>query len=254
MYGLSDFEDVSTELELQFTAAANLLQQLVGSLDQATLLRFYGLYKQSTVGPCNTPKPGLFALQAKAKWYAWHELGSMTADEAMHRYVQHMDELRPGWQTNAAAENGSASGGVGTAAAGWVAVSRLSADPDEVLDDAQKTCADYVKEGNRQRTAELLSTVADVNALDGEGMALIHWAADRGSVDVLREVLAAGADVDARDANGQTALHYACSVGHVECVLCLVSAGAQRSLPDGEGVTCAEVAASVEIRALVLDG
>lgn len=245
---MSDFEDDSSELEQQFGAAAKHLERLVAQLDQTVLLRFYGLYKQATVGACNVPKPGLFALQAKAKWYAWNELGAMDGEEAMRRYVQQMDELQPGWLAAAAPTAGGSGAG---AAASWVAVSRPSADPGDALDDAQKTVVDYVKEGNRQRTEELLPAVANVNALDADGLALIHWAADRGCAEVLDAVLRGGADVDARDAGGQTALHYACSVGHAECVRRLVAAGATRTAVDGDGVTCAEVAASDEIRALL---
>ena len=34
-------------------------------LSNETKLEFYGLYKQATVGPCNTSKPGLFDLKGK---------------------------------------------------------------------------------------------------------------------------------------------------------------------------------------------
>lgn len=244
MSGLSDFEDDSTELEQEFAAAAKHLERLVGTLDQPSLLQFYGLYKQATVGPCNVPKPGLFALQAKAKWNAWNDLQSLASDAAMQRYVDKMSALQPEWRGN----NDTAGGT--TPKEQWVAVSRLTMS-DAPLDDAQKTCADFVKEGNLERSADLLRTIADVNALDDGGLALIHWAADRGSVAVLRTILAAGADVNRTDADGQTALHYACSVGHADCVQALLEAGAERNVVDAEGVTCAEVAACSEIRALV---
>ena len=35
---------------------------------------FYGLYKQATVGPCNTPKPSCFLWADVAKWQRWQEL------------------------------------------------------------------------------------------------------------------------------------------------------------------------------------
>lgn len=31
-------------------------------------LQLYGLYKQATVGDCNTPKPAIYEFVAKAKW------------------------------------------------------------------------------------------------------------------------------------------------------------------------------------------
>jgi len=36
------------------------------------LLKLYSLYKQGTVGDCNTEKPGMFDFKGKAKWEAWN--------------------------------------------------------------------------------------------------------------------------------------------------------------------------------------
>lgn len=250
----SDFEDDSTELEHDFAAAAKHLEGCVTQLEQSVLLEFYALYKQATVGACNVPKPGLFALQAKAKWFAWQALGAeMSTEEAMQRYVDRMTAWQPEWRVGKrSGADGSNSGN--TPKAHWVSVSRPSPlnDDEKPLEDSQKTCTDYVKEGNRQRCIELLPTVADVNALDANGMALIHWAADRGCAHVLQAVLDAGADVNRQDADGQTALHYACSVGHADCVRGLLAAGAERTAKDAEGVTCADVAANEEIRSMVV--
>lgn len=246
----SDFEDDSTELEQDFAAAAKHLERLAGKLDQATLLGFYGLYKQATVGPCTTPKPGLFAMAAKAKWHAWNDVRSLAGDVAMQRYVERLTALRPDWRAGIGGEVGA----TGTKSH-WAAVSRLSLEEygDKPLAEADKTCVDYVKEGNWQRCSMLVPTLppAQLDALDADGLALLHWAADRGCTQVLDVVLAAGADVNGRDADGQTALHYACSVGHADCVGRLLKAGANRELVDGGGETAAEVAASGEIRMMV---
>ena len=37
-------------------------------------LKLYALFKQATVGPCNTPKPGMMDFVNRAKWTAWSEL------------------------------------------------------------------------------------------------------------------------------------------------------------------------------------
>lgn len=243
-----DFEDDSTELELQFAAAAKRLEQLVTQLDQQRLLEFYALYKQATVGACNTPKPGIFSLQARAKWHAWTELAAMNTETAMRAYVSKMTELQPDWQ---ACKTGAKS------TASWAAVSRPIGEPDADASGGGSDgsgIADAIKVGDLQRVVDLLPGVPDVNALDAAGLALLHWAADRGDSAVLAAVLAApGCDVNVRDESGQTALHYACSVGHAECVAMLLRAGAERNAADAEGQTCAEVAASEEIRRLVVE-
>uniref|UniRef100_A0A4W5M1U9 Acyl-CoA-binding domain-containing protein 5 n=1 Tax=Hucho hucho TaxID=62062 RepID=A0A4W5M1U9_9TELE len=55
------------------------------------MLKFYSYYKQSTLGPCNTPRPGFWDPMGKVKWDAWNDLGEMTKEEAMTAYV---DELK----------------------------------------------------------------------------------------------------------------------------------------------------------------
>ena len=37
---------------------------------------------QATMGPCNTPKPGMMDFVGKAKWDAWNNLKSM--DQVSH--------------------------------------------------------------------------------------------------------------------------------------------------------------------------
>lgn len=37
-------------------------------------LKLYALFKQATIGPCNTPKPGMMDFVNRAKWTAWSEL------------------------------------------------------------------------------------------------------------------------------------------------------------------------------------
>lgn len=57
------------------------------------MLRFYGLYKQSTEGKCNQPKPSFWAVINKAKWDAWKCLGNMPKEEAMKKYVEELKQV-----------------------------------------------------------------------------------------------------------------------------------------------------------------
>lgn len=49
-------------------------------------LKFYGLYKQATVGKCNIGRPWTYNVIECAKWNAWNALGSMSKETAMLRY------------------------------------------------------------------------------------------------------------------------------------------------------------------------
>jgi len=55
------------------------------------LLRFYAYFKQATIGPNNQPKPSFWDVVNRAKWQAWYNLGNMSKENAMQKYV---DELK----------------------------------------------------------------------------------------------------------------------------------------------------------------
>ncbi|GCB74097.1 hypothetical protein scyTo_0003184 [Scyliorhinus torazame] len=57
------------------------------------MLKFYSYYKQATLGPCNTPRPGFWDPIGKYKWDAWNSLGDMTKEEAMIAYVEEMKKV-----------------------------------------------------------------------------------------------------------------------------------------------------------------
>ncbi|XP_011300721.1 acyl-CoA-binding domain-containing protein 6 [Fopius arisanus] len=219
-----------SDLENRFSRAADHLQSLVASLDSGQLLGFYGLYKQATVGPCDTPKPSWYQAQAKQKWEAWRSLGSMGKAEAMEKYVSALKKLNDNW------EDESKIGG-----RAWVAVSSM-VNTDDTLNDGDKTLLDWVKEGNEDKVREtLMRNSSIVNSPDESNMLPIHWAADRGHMLTIKCLIERGADIDAQDNDGQTPLHYAASCGHADVVEYLLSIGA-KSLKDHDGLTPKQVA------------
>lgn len=239
MTDVSEIED--TVAEEQFNRAAKYLETIANDLDQNVLLKFYALYKQATVGDCNTSKPGMFSLQAKAKWNSWNDLKGTSKVDASNRYVTYLTEINAQWPIEAGKLNDK-----------WVSVSRPQIADLEELDDADKTCFDFVKEGNVKKLQELLDSCVDVakpllNAKDDTGMSLVHWAADRGYSTIIEILFKYGADVNIQDAEGQTALHYAASIGHIECVQMLMAFGADLMICDNDGQNCIDVAQSSTI-------
>lgn len=51
------------------------------------LLTVYSLYKQGTVGNCNTEKPGFLDFKGKAKWEAWNKLQGVSQEQAKQQYI-----------------------------------------------------------------------------------------------------------------------------------------------------------------------
>ena len=49
-------------------------------------LKMYALYKQATVGDCNTTRPGMFDFVGKSKWDAWNAQKGVSTEDAMTGY------------------------------------------------------------------------------------------------------------------------------------------------------------------------
>lgn len=63
--------------------------------DDRTKLKLYGLYKQATVGDCNTSRPGMFAsMKDKYKWDAWKERKGMSKDDAKREYISLVEKIK----------------------------------------------------------------------------------------------------------------------------------------------------------------
>lgn len=196
-------------------------------------LKFYGFYKQALEGKCNQPKPPLYDLKGRKKWYAWFEMGSMTKEEAMGSYIGLVKMINPTFETEKT---------------GWVTVSTFINDERPLLEN-EKTISDWVKEGDLERVK---SFSGNVNINDAMGMAPIHWASDRGDLVMLRFLVEdCFADVNFQDNTGQTALHYAVSCGHEDISKYLVSKEAKTNIPDEDGVTAIEMCCDEKIKSIL---
>ena len=242
-----EFEDTDENDEL-FTKATQHVQRTHDQLLPNDLLELYGLYKQATVGKCNTPKPSMFSMQGRAKWSAWNDLGDMTSDKAKELYIEKLKELDPKWFQNI--QSGVKS--TNSTGTGWVVHSvELPPDNQHTKEEHEKNMFDFVKDHNLERIKQTLQQ-SDLQLLDEHGMGLIHWATDANDIDILKYLLTSGCPVNMRDSEQQqTALHYAVSCGHEECVKLLLQYGADKTLQDVDGQTCFDVADDPKIRLLL---
>lgn len=65
----------------------------VGGLADENKLAIYGLFKQATIGDCNTSRPGMLDFKGKAKWDAWDAKKGMSQEDAKIAYVDLLIEL-----------------------------------------------------------------------------------------------------------------------------------------------------------------
>lgn len=221
-----DFDD----LEETFQRSTDFLARNHDKSElKANLLKFYGLYKQASVGNCDTKRPGIFQLTARSKWDAWNEFSDLSKSQAMEKYIDLLTVALPDWNKGKKEC--------------WVSVSTPALPIENIIPDSEKTITDFIKEGDSDNFKASLSSKDNKNELDENGLGLIHWATDRNQLQIL-ELLLNNKDINInlQDSDGQTALHFASSCGHLDCIRLLIQHGADRKLLNNDNETAADVA------------
>jgi len=79
-----------------FNEAAKTFGDLAsgGKLSNEEKLEGYGLFKQATVGDNTTAEPGMFSMEAKAKWKAWESRKGLSKEEAQKSYIELTEKLQ----------------------------------------------------------------------------------------------------------------------------------------------------------------
>jgi diazepam-binding inhibitor (GABA receptor modulating acyl-CoA-binding protein) len=80
-------------LENNFNMSCMLIKTLVKSPSNKDLLYLYGIYKQATIGNCNTEEPSKLSFKQHAKWSAWNVNKDIDNSVAMAFYIAKVDEI-----------------------------------------------------------------------------------------------------------------------------------------------------------------
>lgn len=234
-----EFSIMTSNVENDFKKACRYVEMTHHKLSKDLLIELYALYKQATVGPCNIQKPSLFDFAARAKWTSWSKLGDMSSRVAMSSYVGRLSRDEPLWS----AECSDQSENTG------ISVSSMS--PEEDIPESEKNLFDWVRQGKldniKRHSKETIIEIRDEN-----GLSVLHWACDRGHLDVTQFLVnQIGMDVNIRDDEKQTPLHYAAACGHIEVCTFLIKSNARTNVKDCNNQTPEEIAENDTIRKLL---
>uniref|UniRef100_A0A7C1CFG8 Zinc-ribbon domain-containing protein n=1 Tax=Thermofilum adornatum TaxID=1365176 RepID=A0A7C1CFG8_9CREN len=108
--------------------------------------------------------------------------------------------------------------------------------------DIDKELIKAVKSRDIKKVKELLEKGANPNAKDGDEKTPLHYAAEKGSVDIAKLLINKGANVNAKSCDGFTPLHVAAMKGNLPVVELLLESGADPNAIDKYGKTPAELA------------
>src|SRR5262245_4845227 len=118
--------------------------------------------------------------------------------------------------------------------------------------------ADAAEQRNWSRVRALLTSHAEVNAAQPDGMTALHWAVYHDDAEAVRLLLGAGASVRAANRYGVTPLSLACTNGSATIAKALLDAGADANgmLPGGETplMTAARTGSAGVVKALLARG
>ncbi|KAK9291445.1 hypothetical protein L1049_019393 [Liquidambar formosana] len=239
-----DWEGVeSTELDEEFSAAtafvaASAADRLSQKVSNDVQLQLYGLYKIATEGPCSTPQPSALKMTARAKWQAWQKLGAMPPEEAMQKYIAIVTELYPSWASGSTnksrgggndAPSSDAKGPMGPVFSSFVYEEESGT---ELKMDAIHA---FAREGEVENLLKCVESGVSVNLKDSEGRTPLHWAVDRGHLNITELLVSRSADINAKDDEGQTPLHYAAVCDREAIAEFLVKHNAAADVKDNDG-------------------
>lgn len=86
-----------------------------------------------------------------------------------------------------------------------------------------------------------------------DDMGAIHFAAQKGHLEVIKILVTSGVSVKSSNRKGMTALHYAVQGSNLELVKYLLKKGANKNLKNKAGKTAVDLSSSDEIRRLLLE-
>jgi len=140
--------------------------------------------------------------------------------------------------------------------AGKIAVvTKLLAEGADVnaVDEQNRAALHWVSSHNHTAIANLfLDKKARVNVVNQWGFTPLHNTAEMGNIEITTKLLANGADPNAANNEGETPLHFAISHRHTHLAQILIANGADPSAKNNKGETPIDLAENFETKQILL--
>jgi len=84
--------------EILFSDACNYVKENNESFSDEQKVKLYSLYKQSTIGNCDTERPGgLFNWERKKMWDEWDSFRKKNIKDPKQMYIDYLSGIRNDW-------------------------------------------------------------------------------------------------------------------------------------------------------------
>nr|CTP80911.1 BMA-ACBP-5 [Brugia malayi] len=244
-------EEISERLATEFASACTYLPIAIseGLISREDQLYFYARYKLVTYGKADpSRRPRIYDIASREKFDAWLALSNMSTAEAMRQYVSRLVELNLGWDASQ------------TYRIRYGVRPSTMVDAESTETESSGMSLEQIEwfaaldEGNVKKLKDLLvSNLALLEERNENQLTALHWASDRGKLELVEFLVDAGADVNIQDYGGQTPLHYAVSCSHRSVTDFLLKNGADPAVADFEGNCPLDIVSDAVIRKMLED-
>ncbi|KAL6972125.1 Acyl-CoA-binding domain-containing protein 1 [Sarracenia purpurea var. burkii] len=95
----------------------------------------------------------------------------------------------------------------------------------------------FARERDGENLLKCIEAGVPVSLKDSKGQTALHWAVDRGHLNIIELLVAKNADVNAKENEGQGPLHYAAVCDREAIAKFLVKQNARTDMKDNDGNT-----------------
>ncbi|KAF8820775.1 acyl-coa-binding protein [Cardiosporidium cionae] len=225
-------EIIQNEFEKSCTAMRNNANLHISKEQQ---LQFYGLYKHATLGNCTETCPNPFNWKRLSQWEHWRKFAGTSRRQAMIAYIEESHKICSD------IENTISTGDIESAPSLFKHDCIIDSPLKyEEMGENEDCDIDAFLEAvvlSDQETVFRMYSVDNsiIQKKDKNGLTALHYAADRGFLEMVIFLLENGAGINEQDENSETPLHLAVIAERVNVAEELIKRGADLSIRNVDG-------------------